>query len=182
MSLPSNLIPRLGFARLGIVIIVSSLCFSFGCQPTTENEITDDEASILLDRYMETMNEADMALIDEIISPEYVLRSPMFPEPINGIEGYKALVTNTTNTFPDINATIDEIIVRGNQIWGRFSLSGTNTGPMGELPPTGKSFSITGLAVTRVADGMIVEDETFWNVLDLYQQLGFTLTPPEVQQ
>jgi hypothetical protein len=29
-----------------------------------------------------------------------------------------------------------------------------------------------------VANGKIVEDETFWNVLDFYQQLGFTLTPP----
>ncbi len=167
--------------RYGIVVIVSLLCFSFGCQSRVENQITDEEARILLDRYMQTMNEADMALIDEIISPEFVLRSPMFPEPIVGIEGYKALVTNTAATFSDISATIDENIVSGDRLWGRFTLSGTNTGPMGELPPTGKSFRITGLAVTRVADGMIIEDETFWNVLDLYQQLGFTLAPPQEQ-
>ncbi len=182
MTLPYNLIPRPGIARLGIVFIVGSLFFSFGCQPAAENVISDEEAGILLDRYMETMNEADMALIDEIISPEFVLRSPMFPDAISGIEAYKFLVTNTANTFSDFNATIDDFLVRGDEIWGRFSLSGTNTGPLGELPPTGKSFSLTGLAVTRVADGMIVEDETFWNVLDLYQQLGFTLTPPEEQQ
>jgi hypothetical protein len=35
------------------------------------------------------------------------------------------------------------------------------------------------MAITRVADGKIVEDETFWNVLDFYQQLGFTLSPPQ---
>ncbi|GMQ82966.1 MAG: hypothetical protein BMS9Abin05_2436 [Rhodothermia bacterium] len=177
MSLPSKLIPG-----LGIFIVASTLFISFGCQSSIDTEITYEEASVLLDRYMETMTESDMALIDEIISPEFVLRSPMFPEPIVGIEGYKALVTNTARTFSDFTATIDEIVVHGDQLWGRFSMSGTNTGPLGELPPTNKSFSITGLAVTRVADGMIVEDETFWNVLDLYQQLGFTLTPPPGQQ
>ena len=175
------LLPHKRNSNLGILLLVSSLSVSSGCQSERENEISEEEASILLDRYMETMNNADMALIDEIISPEYVLRSPMFPEPIVGIDGYKAVVTNTTNTFSEFRAVIDEVAVHGDQIWGRFSLSGTNTGPLGDLPPTGKSFRITGFAVTRVADGMIMEDETSWNVLDLYQQLGFTLMPPPAQ-
>lgn len=58
-------------------------------------------------------------------------------------------------------------------------MTATNTGPLGDLPPTGKTFHITGMAITRVADGKIVEDETFWNVLDFYKQLGFELTPPQ---
>jgi len=153
----------------------------------------------LLDRYMETINNVDMDLIDEIISPDYVLRSPMFPEPIVGIEEYKAMVTNTavifpdihaykamvTNTaviFPDIHAEINDIVIRGDELWGRFTLSGTNTGPIGELPPTGKPFQISGLAITTVADGMIISDETQWNVLDMFQQLGFTLVPPQTEQ
>lgn len=105
----------------------------------------------------------------------------MFPEPIVGVDGYKALVVNTAGTFADLSAVIDEIVVHGDELWGRFTLSGTNTDPLGELPPTGKSFQITGLAATRVADGMIVADETYWNVLDFYQQIGFTLTPPQDQ-
>ena len=58
-------------------------------------------------------------------------------------------------------------------------MEGTNTGPLGQLPATGKRFHISGLAVTQVVNGKIVMDETFWNVLGFYQQLGFTLTPPE---
>lgn len=128
---------------------------------------------------METMNKADLDLVDKIIAPEFVLRSPFFPEPIEGIEAYKALVRNTSVTFSELNATIEEVIVNGDKIWARFSMAGINTGPLGDLPATGKKFHITGLAITRVADGKIVEDETYWNVLDFYQQLGFTLTPPQ---
>lgn len=161
------------------IIILILLCFSFSCQQQAKNVFTEKEAKAFMDRYMETMNKADLDLVDEIISPEFVLRSPFFPEPIAGIEGYKALVTNTSNTFSDLNATIEEVIVKGDKIWSRFSMAGTNTGPLGELPATGKKFHISGLAVTRVINGKIVEDETFWNVLEFYQQLGFTLTPPE---
>jgi steroid delta-isomerase-like uncharacterized protein len=161
----------------GIILIL--LCFSFSCQKQAKVAITEEQAKVLMDRYMETMNEADLALVDEIIAPAFVLRSPLLPEPIVGTEGLKALVTNTSNTFSDFNATIEELVVKGDMIWSRFTMTGINTGPLGELPATGKKFHITGLAITRVVDGKIAEDETFWNVLDFYQQLGFTLVPPQ---
>ena len=128
------------------------------------------------------MNEADLALVDEIIALDFVIRSPLLPEPIVGIEGYKALVTNTSNTFSDFNATIEELVVKDDKIWSRFTMAGINTGPLGKLPATGKKFHISGLAITRVVDGKIAEDQTFWNVLDFYQQLGFTLTSPHQQE
>lgn len=162
-----------------IFIIIVLICSSFSCQQQEKNVFTENEARAFMDRYMETVNKADLDLVDEIIAPEFVLRSPFFPEPIEGIEGYKTLVTNTSNTFSDFNASIEELIIKGNKIWSRFSMTGINTGPLGELPATGKKFHISGLAITRVVNEKIVEDETFWNVLEFYQQLGFTLTPPE---
>ncbi len=162
-----------------IFIMLVLICSSFSCAQQSSNALTAEEAKVMMDRYMETMNRADLNLIDEIIAPEFVLCTPFFPAPIEGIEGYKALVTNTSNTFSGFKATIEEVVVSGDQVWGRFSMAGTNTGPLGELPATGKKFHISGLAVTRVVNGKIVEDETFWNVLEFYQQLGFTLAPPE---
>jgi predicted ester cyclase len=60
-------------------------------------------------------------------------------------------------------------------------MTGINTGTLGEMPPTGKRFQISGMAITRILDGKIIEDETYWNVLDFYQQLGYTLIPPQEQ-
>jgi hypothetical protein len=37
------------------------------------------------------------------------------------------------------------------------------------------------MAMTRLQDGKIIEDETFWNALSFYQQLGFALSPPIVE-
>ena len=109
-----------------------------------------------------------------------MLRYPILPEPLVGIEALKTMAKNNAISFSDFKGTVEELVVKGDKIWCRYTMTGTNTGPLGDLPPTGKTFRITGLAVTRVANGKIVEDETFWNVLDFYQQLGFTLTPPQL--
>ncbi len=168
-------------AKIISIIFLFLIVFSSGCKQKAKDVLNEKEAKVLLDRYMETMNNADLDLVDKIISPDFVLRTPFFPQPLVGIKNYKGLVINTSKTFSNFKATIDEVIVKGDKIWGRFSMEGVNTGPLGNIPATGKKFHITGLAVTRVAKGKIVEDETYWNVLGMYQQLGFTLTPPKIQ-
>lgn len=162
-------------------ISLNLLCFFFSCQQHTINALTEKEAIILMEQYMETMNNADLELIDEIIAPEIVIHSPFFPEPIEGIENYKSLVINTSNTFSDFKVTIEEVTVKGENVWCRFSMEGINTGPLGDLPATGKKFHVKGLAITKVVDGMITEDNVIWNVWEFYQQLGFTLIPPANQ-
>ncbi len=162
-----------------IPIIILSIIIS--CQ-LPRDQITDEEAKVLMDRYMDTMIKTDLALVDEIIAPDFVIRSPFLPEPVVGIESYKKMITNTANTFSDFNAVIEELTVKGDRIWCRFTMSGINTGPLGELPATGKKFHVTGMAITRIDNGKIAEDETYWNVLGFYQQMGFTRTPPEVEE
>lgn len=166
--------------KLSIFIpLVILLCFTFNCQKGEEG-ITEEEAKFLMDRYMQVVNTSDVALADEILAPEFELRSPILPEPILGIEAFKEFITNTAITFTDFLCTIEEVAVKGNDIWSRFTISGINTGPLpGGIPPTGNKFHVSGLAITRVVDDKVVKDETFWNVLDMMQQLGFTLTPPQ---
>jgi len=60
-------------------------------------------------------------------------------------------------------------------------MTGINSGNLGNVPATGKKIQITGMAITRILDGKIIEDETYWNVLKFYQQLGFTLSPPKIE-
>ncbi len=167
---------------LTIIPLVFLLCFTFGCQKQATEEvpegITEEEAKVLLDSFM-SISESNLALAEEIIDPECVLRYPILPEPLVGIEAFKTMIRNNAISFSDFKGTVEELVVKGDKIWCRYTITGTNTGPLGDLPPTGKTFNITGMAMTRVADGKIVEDETFWNVLDFYQQLGFTLTPPQ---
>jgi steroid delta-isomerase-like uncharacterized protein len=159
------------------------VCFVLGCQQQQQPQgITEEEARMLMNRFMDITKDGnvDQDLIDELFDPNCVFKYPASPEPMTGTENFKKFSEQNIITFPDFGGKIEDIAVKGNEIWSRFTISATNLGPLGEMPATGKKVQITGMGITRVIDGKIVEDETFWNVLSFYQQLGFTLTPPEV--
>ena len=159
-------------------ILISISVFLFACQPTTEQVMTEDEAKAFLNRFMETVTNTDTTLAEELLHPNCEFRYPLLPEPLKGIDGYKAFIKNIPNIFSDFNAVIEEVNVKGDVIWCRYSMEGIHSGPLGDIPATNKKFEITGMAMTRLQDGKIIEDETFWNALSFYQQLGFSLSPP----
>jgi len=42
-----------------------------------------------------------------------------------------------------------------------------------------KLLVLLGLAISRVANGKFAEEWFYYNMLDFYQELGFTLVPPQ---
>ena len=164
-----------------ILFLVPVFLLFLYCQPKEDQVMTEEEAKVILNQLMETVVNADTTLAAEILHPDCVLRYPVLPEPIKGIDAYKNFTKNIGNTFSEFKTTIEEVNVKGDKIWCRYTMSAINTGPLGDVPATGKKFQVTGMAITRIADGKIIEDETYWNVLGFYQQLGFTLSPPKVE-
>ena len=163
------------------LFLIPILVLFITCQPKEDQVMTEEEATVLLNRFMETVTNTDTTLAEEILHPDCVFRHPLLPEPIKGIDGYKYLIKNTANAFSELDVKFEEVIVKGDRIWSRYTMMGINAGSLGDIPATGKKFQVTGIAITRIADGKIIEDETYWNVLGFYQQLGFTLSPPKVE-
>jgi steroid delta-isomerase-like uncharacterized protein len=99
------------------------------------------------------------------------------PEDIVGLEKLKNYLKNFFNAFPDLNVTVDETIREGNKLVQRWTLTGTNTGSMAEMPPTCKKVQLSGVSIIHMVNGKATEIWDFYDVLDMYQQLGFTLVP-----
>ena len=165
-----------------IIPLVLLLCLTFSCQQQVEQGITEEEAKTIMDTMHMAYNEGALDAIDQVCAPEFVAHFSNQPEDIVGIESFKEFIKLNRIQFPDFNLADDEMIVKGNNIVTRWTLTGANTGPFytpfGELPPTGKEFRISGLGLFRVADGKITEQWIVFNVLDMLQQLGFMLAPP----
>ena len=168
--------------KITSVVILLLFCLAVSCQQPVEEAITEEEAKALGDRYIKARNEVNLALLDEIMDPEIVVHDAGYPEDIVGLEALKNYYTGNHKAFPDFYATIDEMIVKGDKIVWLWTITGTNTGPLGDLPPTGRKVRFSGVAIDSVVNGKVVEEWVFFNVLDVYQQLGFTLTPPQVEE
>ncbi len=160
------------------ILALSLIVGSGSCQEKSNNE---EEMKARVDTYLELWNEGNLSLCDELFSPEIVRHTVDISEDIIGIEAFKEYVTSFRIGFPDLNVTVDELIIKGDNVVGRWTFTGTNTGPFGELPPTGKKVKFSGVEVGHWADGKVIEQWQFYNQAAVLTQLGYTITPPETQ-
>jgi predicted ester cyclase len=148
--------------------------------------ITEEQAEAIGDCYVRARNEGNLALLDEIYSRDVTVHDPSQPAEIVGLAALKAQYGNTHAAVPDVKFSLDDLYFKGDKIAWIFTMSGTISGPfrtpLGELPPTGKSFRFSGVAVDRIVGGKIAEEWVYFNVLDILQPLGFTLAPPDLLQ
>jgi uncharacterized protein YbjT (DUF2867 family) len=62
----------------------------------------------------------------------------------------------------DLHFTIDDLIAEDDRVTIRWTLRGTNTGPMLGRPPTGQPIELAAIVIFRIADGKIAERWAAW--------------------
>jgi len=126
--------------------------------------------------YEEAINQGNMAVVDELVSPDYIEHDPGFPQPVHGPEGLKQYFMVFRTAFPDTTITIEDMIAEGDTIAVRHTYRGTHKGDLMGMPPTGKQVTVTGIVIHRIADGKFVESWVNADNLGLMQQLGVVPT------
>jgi predicted ester cyclase len=109
--------------------------------------------------------------IDELADPKYVGRDPAMPD-VEGPEGLKQFVKDFLSGYPDGRVTIDQQLAEGDLVASRWTGRGTHRGELMGIAPTGKQVTVTGITISRVAGGKVVEEWTNWDMLGMLQQLG----------
>ncbi len=171
---PSNRVIRK--ATLAIVFIMFSLTATFQPQAAIAQSAKDMKA--MAERIPEIWNkEGNLAVIDELYSPE-IVRHTISNQDQVGLDAYKDWVTSSRTTYTDINVKTDQVFVEDDRVLWNWTWTGTNTGPLGELPATGKKVQVSGVFILRIVDGKIVEEWQYWNNALVLTQLGFTFSPP----
>jgi predicted ester cyclase len=137
---------------------------------------SEDNKALHRHFYEEVVNKGNPGIIDEIFTPDWVGHTPGRPDTTR--DGLKAAFQNFGTSFSGSHASIEHQIADGDLVATHITMTGTNTGPMMGMPPTGKSVKYDGVEVVRVLNDKIVE---FWGLLDMLtmmQQLGLAPAPP----
>jgi steroid delta-isomerase-like uncharacterized protein len=130
--------------------------------------------------FEEVFGKGKLNVLDEIIANDHVNSGPgSLPGLPMGPEGTKQLVTVYRNAFPDVHFTIDEQVAEGDKVVTRWSAHGTHQGELAGIPATGKSSTVTGIAVDRIVNGKIAESWGIFDQFGMMQQLG-VIPMPEV--
>jgi predicted ester cyclase len=64
------------------------------------------------------------------------------------------------------------MVAEGDKVAWRWRITGTHSGDLMGIPPTGKPINITGIVVSRFAQGKWAEDYVNWDTLGMFQQIG----------
>ena len=108
-------------------------------------------------RWMEeVLNQRNVAVADEIVAPDCV--DHFHPAPA------RVFVPFIAAAFPDFQFTTEDLFAGDDdRVVVRFTMTGTHEGEFAGMVPTGRRFSLEGIAIMRVVDGKIVE---FWEKAD----------------
>jgi steroid delta-isomerase-like uncharacterized protein len=122
--------------------------------------------------YEECFNKGDLSMVDDVISENFVSRTPNPGGLPPDREGFKQTVNLLRSGFPDLNMTVDGMVAEGDTVAARVTARGTHTNEFMGIPPTGKQVTMTGMDFVRFENGKVVERWGAWDQLGMMQQLG----------
>jgi len=159
------------------------LCSVFSCQQQSVQKqigetITEEEAKTLTESRMKIWNIGDLDLVDKVHTTDFVCHEVDIYDDRVGLDAFKKWVTFIRTAYPDYNRIVDEIIVKNDKIVIRWKMTGTNTGPRGEMSSTGEKVQLSGVSIFRVVNGKIAEEWVFYNQEAISRQLGYSVTSP----
>jgi SnoaL-like polyketide cyclase len=109
----------------------------------------------------EIWNRGDLAVADGLFAADYVNHAGLIPDLVRGPEAIKISVALYRIAFPDLQITIDALTTKRDAVVLRW------TARRGTAPGT-----LTGICVSRCADGQIRESWMDWNQSGVLEQLG----------
>lgn len=127
----------------------------------------------LFQRYFdEGTNQGSLAVVDEVFATDYLHHDPANVDSIGGLDDVKRHITTLRSAFPDLAFHVQDVVANGEDIVLRWTATGTHTGDYFGIPPTGKTFTITGMNYWRTANGKAIEGWVSRDDMGLMRQLG----------
>jgi steroid delta-isomerase-like uncharacterized protein len=133
---------------------------------------TENNKALILRVNEEAINQGNLALLDELVSSDYVEHDPNYPQPVHGAEGLKQYFQTFRSAFPDLHFTIEDIIGEGDTVAVRQTGRGTHQGELFGIPPTGKQVTVAAMIFHRFVNGKPVESWVNSDSMGMLQQLG----------
>ncbi len=133
--------------------------------------MTSEQNKAIVRRALEEPWKGDLDVIDELVASDYVGHDPAMPEPLDGPEGVKEFISTYRAAFPDARVRVEEQLAEGDLVATRWSGRGTHEGELMGIEATGRRVSVSGLTISRLEGGKIIEEFQNWDTVGMLQQL-----------
>jgi steroid delta-isomerase-like uncharacterized protein len=142
---------------------------------------SSEENKALVRRFGEAMNARRPDLLDDIVARDFVRHCQATPQvDVRSLQEFKEFLKQDDAVFPDSVQTLRHQVAEGDLVAVWVTYEGTQKGPMGPFPASGKRMQLDFAAFLRVHDGKIAEMWVTWDNMAALAQLGHL--PPSQSQ
>ncbi|SRR6266446_2544201 len=154
------------------IAVTLAACFLLGGAVLSRSRTPDRaDANIVLGRkiFVEIYGQGKVELVDQLYADDFVDDSPGGGK---GRELIKEAVAGFHKAMPDLRIEFEDVFAAGDRVVLRYTARGTQTGPYGEIPPTGKTVTVRGITIFQIVNGRIKTEWTEYDRLGILRQLG----------
>jgi predicted ester cyclase len=138
----------------------------------TDNTTESRNKKIVQTYFNEAWNKGHLDVLDSILNENYINHTPSTPNPSKGPAGLKPIILAIRAGFPDLHYEIKDIIVTQDKAVARVIMTGTQTGVLFGIAPTGKHVEINQINIEKIENGKITEHWRVTDELAMMKQLG----------
>jgi predicted ester cyclase len=132
----------------------------------------------LAETFVRMLNEHNPDLVDRFVAREYRNHNAFVGD---GREANRTFWSGFFTALPDVTATMEDLVIAGDRVVGRFVYRGTHAGEFMGIPPTGRRVEMRSIDIWRVENGMFVEHWDELNALQLLAQMGALPEPASAE-
>lgn len=125
--------------------------------------MSHDNKATLRQFYDEVMGKGNLDRIDEFFTADFRDHSPS-PGQAPGAAGVKAFLGALHGAMTGLQVSVDHLVAEGDTVAAHISITGTHTGELMGLPPSGNQAVMRVSDVIRFENGKAVER---WGVEDM---------------
>ena len=158
-------------SKSGLMILIILTIVVIACGTCPEERLAANKK--LIERFTEVTNAADWEALDDLLTEDFQRHCDATPGvQVRSREDFKRLQETFYAIMPDQHIEGEMLIAEGDKVAAYATYSGTQTGPMGEFPATGKYAASKFLAIFRIENGRIAELWIEFDNLAILTQLG----------
>jgi steroid delta-isomerase-like uncharacterized protein len=156
-------------SRFMVTLLGTALLLAVALVHSRPSDPGSANAALARKVFLEIYTAGHTDLVDQLYADDFVDDSPGGGR---GHELIKQAVVDFHQACPDLHFEIEDVFSTGDKVVIRYVALGTQTGPYGRIPPTGKSIRVRGITIFQVVNGRIKTEWTEYDRLGMLRQIA----------
>ena len=133
---------------------------------------TEENKALAQGFYNEVLNSHNLAILKSFVTTDFIDHNPSPGHTGKGLDDLTAQLNEILTAIPDLHVTTDLMVAEEDKVVTYLTMTGTNSGPFGNMPATNKPVKFNGVDIVHIKDGKATERWGVFDNLSFMTQIG----------